>query len=95
MRLLTDAVAAAGWVTDFGAEIDFGIGDLSNPYVRLTRAECMLAALVLHVEGRAVDFIDADRVEVLKDAPTAAQAALVADTGGHSSGGGRSSSGGA
>ena len=78
MQLLEEVVQSTPWVTQFGAEADFGIGELTNPYVRLCRAECMLAALVLHVEGGAVDFIEAERVEVLQAAPADARARCVA-----------------
>ena len=46
-----------------------GIGDVSDPYVRASRAECMLAALVL-AEGGVVDFLDEERIEVLQSAPS-------------------------
>ena len=45
------------------------MGAASDPYAKLCRAECMLALLILHVEGGAVDFVDEDRLEVLRDAP--------------------------
>lgn len=69
VQLLEGAVAATPWVGKFGATASFGVGALSDPYVRACRAECMLAALVLHVDGDAVDFIDEERIEVLRDAP--------------------------
>jgi len=50
---------------------DFGVGKDSDPYVRACRAECMLAALILHVERGDVNFVDDDRIEVLRDAPDA------------------------
>ena len=68
--LLELAVAATPWVTRFGAEAQFGIGKPSDPYVRLCRAECMLALVILHVEQRAVDFLEEERLEVLRDAVT-------------------------
>ena len=72
VALLSAVVDANSWITQFGATAQFGVGEPSDPYVRACRAECMLAALVLHVEGAAVDFVDDDRLEVLRDAPTAA-----------------------
>ena len=82
LALLEAAVAATPWVAKFGASKDFGIGPEADPYVRACRAECMLAALVLHVEGAAVDFVDDDRLEVLRDAPSEAVAALRKAAGG-------------
>ncbi len=69
LALLEAAVAATPWVGEFGAEPSFGVGAAADPYVRSCRAECMLAALVLHVEGGAVSFVDEERLEVLRDAP--------------------------
>ena len=69
VALLAAAVAATPWVSQFGASAQFGVGEASDPYVRACRAECMLAALVLHVDGGDVNFIDEDRIEVLRDAP--------------------------
>ena len=60
---------ASPWVSKYGAEASFGLGSVSDPYVRSCRAECMLAALLLHAERRAVSFIDEERLEVLRDAP--------------------------
>ena len=80
--LLQAAADAAPWVAKFGATQTFGLGELSDPYVRLCRAECMLAALVLHVEGGRVDFVDEERLEVLRDAPSEAVAALRKAAGG-------------
>ena len=51
LSLLQGAVDRTSWVDEFGMTADFGIGDLQNPYVRICRAECMLAALMLHVLG--------------------------------------------
>ena len=48
-----------------------GVGNADDPYVRACRAECMLAALLLHVEGAPVNFVDEDRLEVLRNAPPA------------------------
>ena len=66
MGLLQAAVGAAPWVAKYGTESDFGLGDAADPYVRSCRAECLLALLILHAEGGPVDFIDADRLEVLR-----------------------------
>ena len=71
VAMLEAAVAANPWVSQFGATASFGVGDVSDPYVRICRAECMLAALLLHVEGAAVEFLEEDRLEVLQDAPSA------------------------
>ena len=73
LSLLQGAVDRTSWVDEFGMTADFGIGDLQNPYVRICRAECMLAALLLHVEGSDVNFLDDERLEVLRDAPTSAR----------------------
>ena len=54
---------------EFGAASTFGVGAAADPFTRLCRAECMLALLILHGEGGDVDFIDEDRLEVLRDAP--------------------------
>lgn len=70
--LLESAVSSTPWVSEFGMSADFGVGEAKDPYVRACRAECMLAALVLHVEQGSVNFVDEDRVEVLRDAPDAA-----------------------
>ena len=66
---LAAAVEATPWVTKFGASASFGVGGETDPYVRACRAECMLALLILHVDGGEVSFIEEDRVEVLRDAP--------------------------
>ena len=50
----------------------FGVGAASDPYVRLCRAECMLALIMLHVEETDVRFVDEERLEVLRDAAPAA-----------------------
>jgi hypothetical protein len=71
VALLEAAVSATPWVEQFGAAASFGVGDAADPYVRASRAECMLAALVLHADGGDVDFIDEDRLEVLRDSPPA------------------------
>jgi len=53
-------------------EGELGVGSDSNPYVMLCRAECMLALYLLKDAGadsrREVSFIDADRLDVLKQA---------------------------
>ena len=67
--LLVAAVAATPWVSQFGATASFGVGEATDPYVRASRAECMLASLILHVDGGDVNFIEEDRLEVLQDAP--------------------------
>eukprot|EP00967_Tisochrysis_lutea_P150744 scaffold292160_cov28-Tisochrysis_lutea.AAC.1 len=69
VHLIQAAVDANPWVTKFGATKDFGIGELSDPYVRMCRAECMLAAFVIICEDGDVNFVDEDRLEVLRDAP--------------------------
>ena len=70
--LLKATVEVTPWISKFGMTPQFGVGDAKDPYVRSCRAECMLAALILHVDGGDVSFIDEDRLEVLKDAPPAA-----------------------
>ena len=75
--LLGAAVDATPWITRFGATAQFGVGDASDPYVRACRAECMLAVLILHVDGGEVSFIDEDRLEVLQEAPPAEAIAAV------------------
>ena len=60
-------VASTPWISKFGATASFGVGPPSDPYVRMCRAECMLALIILHVEGGAVDFIEEERLEVLRD----------------------------
>jgi len=54
----------------FKAAPCFVSGAASDPLARLCRAECMLALIILHVEGGRVDFVDEDRLEVLRDSPT-------------------------
>lgn len=68
--LLDGSVRRTPWVAQYGSDEDFGIGDPRNPYVRACRAECMLAVLLLFVEGNEVTFIDDERLKVLQDAPT-------------------------
>lgn len=68
--LLDASVAATPWISQFGATSSFGVGDAADPYVRACRAECMLAVLLLYVDDVAVNFVDEDRLEVLRDAPT-------------------------
>ena len=65
------AVAATPWVSQFKMSPSYGVGEVSDPYVRACRAECMLAVIVLHVDGHEVDFIDEERIEVLRDAAPA------------------------
>ena len=69
--LLESAVLSTPWVSKFGMAADFGVGADGDPYVRACRAECMLAAFILHVERGSVSFVDEDRIEVLRDAPDA------------------------
>ena len=69
MALLEAAVDATPWVRQFGATASIGVGDDKDPYVRACRAECMLAALILHVDGDEVDFLDEERLEVVRDGP--------------------------
>ena len=74
-ELLDEVVGANSWIEQFDALPMFGVGDLSNPYVRMCRAECMLAAYMLHVECSKlgdVDFIEEERLEALRDAPSSA-----------------------
>ena len=66
---LDAAVEATPWVSKFGATASFGVGDVSDPYVRACRAECMLALLIFYVDKSDVAFVDEDRLEVLRDAP--------------------------
>ena len=67
---LEQVVADTPWIDQYGMGADFGMGDDANPYVRACRAECMLAVLMLHSERVGVDFIDSDRLEVLRDTPS-------------------------
>ncbi|KAL1495141.1 hypothetical protein AB1Y20_017007 [Prymnesium parvum] len=69
LEALQAAVTATPWIEQFGMAPQFGLGDEKDPYVCLCRAECMLALLLLHVEGTPVNFIDEDRLEVLRDTP--------------------------
>ena len=71
VALLEAAVAATPWVSQFKMSPSYGVGEVSDPYVRACRAECMLAVIVLHVDGHEVDFIDEERIEVLRDAAPA------------------------
>lgn len=71
VTLLEAAVTATPWIGQFKMTPSFGVGELSDPYVRACRAECMLAAIVLFVDGGDVDFIDEERLEVLRDAAPA------------------------
>lgn len=70
VALLEGAVQRTPWVVKYGASNTFGVGDAQDPYVRACRAECMLAALILHADAAEVNFIDEERLEVLRDAPT-------------------------
>jgi len=76
VALLHAAVDATPWVTKFGAAKDFGVGELSDPYVRVCRAECMLAALLWICESQEVSFIEEDRMKVLQAAPADAVEAV-------------------
>ena len=76
VALLSAVVDANSWITQFGATAQFGVGEPSDPYVRACRAECMLAALILHHDGGEVNFIDEDRLEVLAAAPAEAVEAV-------------------
>jgi hypothetical protein len=76
VALLHAAVDATPWVTKFGAAKDFGVGEMSDPYVRLCRAECMLAVFMWVCESREVSFIEEDRMEVLRAAPADAVQAV-------------------
>lgn len=67
---LEQVVADTPWIDKYGMGADLGMGDAANPYVRACRAECMLAVLMLHLERVEVDFIDSDRLDVLRDAPS-------------------------
>lgn len=69
---LEQVVADTPWIDQYGMGADLGMGDVANPYVRACRAECMLAVLMLHLERVEVNFIDSDRLEVLRDAPSSA-----------------------
>ena len=71
LALLEAAVAATPWIAQFKMTSGYGVGELSDPYVRACRAECVLAILVLHVDGGEVNFIDEERIEVLRDAAPA------------------------
>ena len=67
---LEQVVEDTPWIDQFGMGADLGMGDVASPYVRACRAECMLALLMLHSERVEVNFIDSDRLEVLRDAPS-------------------------
>lgn len=69
---LEQVVADTPWIDQYGMGADLGMGDAANPYVRACRAECMLAVLMLHLERVEVNFIDSDRLEVLRDVPSSA-----------------------
>ena len=69
MSLIHSCVDATPWVTKYGSEADFGVGDVADPYVRMKRAECMLGAFIMHVEDGDIDFLEEDRLEVLSRAP--------------------------
>ena len=70
--VLEQVVADTPWIDKYGMGDQYGMGDVANPYVRACRAECMLAVLMLHLERVEVNFIDSDRLEVLRDAPSSA-----------------------
>ena len=70
--VLKQVVADTPWIDKYGMGDQYGMGDVANPYVRACRAECMLAVLMLHLERVEVNFIDSDRLEVLRDAPSSA-----------------------
>lgn len=69
LALIEAAAAATPWIGRYAAESTFGLGSTADPYVLACRAECMLAAHVLHIEGGEVAFVDEERLEVLRDAP--------------------------
>ena len=75
--MLNHAVESTPWVKQFGAAPSFGVGADTDPYARVRRAECMLALLILHVEGGEVLFIDEDRLEVLRDSVQPEQVAAL------------------
>ena len=70
--VLEQVVADTPWIDKYRMGDQYGMGDVANPYVRACRAECMLAVLMLHLERVEVNFIDSDRLEVLRDAPSSA-----------------------
>jgi len=70
VSLLEVAVDKTPWVRQSGATASMGVGDTKDPYTRACRAECMLAALILYVDGGEVDFLDEERLEVLRDGAT-------------------------
>ena len=78
LELLQMLVNACPWISKFNAMPSFGIGSVNDPYCRLCRAECMLALLILHVEGGQVSFLEEERLEVLSDVPPSAETALEA-----------------
>jgi len=78
--LLEQVAADTPSIEKYGMGADYGLGDLVDPYVRACRAECMLAVLMLHLERVEVEFIDADRLEVLRDAPSDASVQAVRAT---------------
>lgn len=75
--LLEQVAADTPSIEKYKMEGDYGLGDVADPYVRACRAECMLAVLMLHLERAEVEFIDADRLEVLRDAPSGASVQAV------------------
>ena len=76
--VLQQVVADTPWIDKYGMGDQYGMGDVANPYVRACRAECMLALLILHVEGGQVSFLEEERLEVLSDVPPSAETALEA-----------------
>lgn len=63
--LRTPSIAKYGMLSDYGMNDDVE----DNPLAQMNQAECLLALYMLHkekTEVAAVDFLDADRLEVLK-----------------------------
>lgn len=78
--MLAAAVRRTPSIAKYGMLGHYGMGDDvdDNPLVQMNQAECLLALYMLYKEGgnvgsaggarRSVDFLDADRLEVLKGA---------------------------
>ena len=65
VSLRTPSIAKYGMLADYGMCDDVE----DNPLAQMNQAECLLALYMLHKEKlgvTAVDFLDADRLEVLK-----------------------------
>lgn len=59
------------WIAKYGMLSDYGISNdvEDEPLAQINQAECLLALYMLHKEGsgvEAVDFLDAEKLEVLQ-----------------------------